>query len=146
MDTKEFQEIKELFEQGYFYDLLEDYEAMKKLITAYEASQQQLAGLRRELAAHATMWQERMTGQAELHHKHIDILRKQLADHKIILAEWRDEWENDTTDIDLRKQLAKAQAEVAELEDMMMLNDPSNCANAIATNDGFLITIDKKRL
>ena len=38
------------------------------------------------------------------------------------------------------------QAEVAELEDMMMLNDPGNCANAIATNDGFLITIDKKKL
>ena len=38
------------------------------------------------------------------------------------------------------------QTEVAELEDMMMLNDPSNCANAIATDDGFLITIDKKKL
>ena len=113
MDNERLREIKDKVEMEFN---LEDSVLYDELIAAYEVCQQELAGLRSELRAHATMWQERMTGQAKLHNRHAEILRKQLAE-----AEERDDAmdkigvADKRTITDLRSQLAASQAEVKRL-------------------------------
>ena len=115
------------------YTLLDN---TQELVAAYETSQQQLA----EMTDRKDEYRRLNTELRE----HLDAAKHQLAASQAEVKRLEDLYNSDR--VKYLEDITLLQTEVAELKDMMMLNDPSNCANAIATDDGFLITIDKKKL